>query len=133
MSRPVLESEDSASIFAALGDPTRLRLVARLAGGEPLSITRLTAGTDITRQAVTRHLEVLAAAGLVRGRRRGRERLWELDRARLELARRAIDRISGWWDEKLAELQTSVEEPGEAREAESSSADRTLRTSKGSG
>ena len=110
MSPEVDQRDDPATIFAALGDPTRLRLVARLAAGEPMSITRLTVGMDITRQAITRHLEVLADAGLVHGSRRGRERLWELDRARLELARRAIDRISEWWDEKLAGLKASVEE-----------------------
>jgi len=99
----------AAPIFAALGDGTRLGLVARLSAGEPLSITRLTDGTGVTRQAITRHLEVLSEAGLVRGTRRGRERLWELDRARLELARRSLDQISGWWDEKLAELKASVE------------------------
>jgi DNA-binding transcriptional ArsR family regulator len=112
MSPGVREQDDPAQVFAALGDPTRFRLVARLAGGEPMSITRLTAGMDVTRQAITRHLEVLADAGLVHGRRRGRERLWELDRARLELARRAIDHISEWWDEKLADLKASIEEPG---------------------
>src|SRR5687767_6856710 len=104
------DQDDPASIFAALGDPTRFRLVARLAGGEPMSITRLTAGTDISRQAVTRHLEILAEVGLVHGTWHGRERLWELDRARLQLARRAIDHISEWWDERLASLKASVEE-----------------------
>jgi DNA-binding transcriptional ArsR family regulator len=102
--------EDAVPVFAALGDETRIGLGTRLAGNGPMSITRLTAGTDITRQAVTRHLEVLSSAGLVRDTRRGRERLWELDRSRLELARRAIDHISEWWDEKLAELKASVEE-----------------------
>ena len=97
-------------MFAALGDQTRLGLVARLSAGEPLSITRLTEGTDLTRQAVTRHLEVLSDAGLVRSSRHGRERLWELERARIELARRSLDQISGWWDERLAALKASVEE-----------------------
>src|SRR5207244_1986807 len=104
----------AAPLFAALGDEIRLGLVARLSAGEPLSITRLTAGTDVTRQAITRHLEVLSDAGLVRGTRRGRERLWELDRARLDLARRCIDHISEWWDEKLTDLKASVEEPGDS-------------------
>jgi DNA-binding transcriptional ArsR family regulator len=113
MSPAVRTLDDAAPIFAALGDETRLGLVARLSGGEPMSIARLTAGTDVTRQAITRHLEVLADAGLVRGTRRGRERLWELDRTRLELARRCIDHISEWWDEKLAGLKSSVEEPGD--------------------
>jgi DNA-binding transcriptional ArsR family regulator len=104
----------SAPIFAALGDETRLGLVARLARGDPLSIAQLTEQTPVTRQAVTRHLEVLAEAGLVRGARRGREHLWQLEPARLALARRSLDQISAWWDEKLTVLKRSVED--EARE-----------------
>jgi DNA-binding transcriptional ArsR family regulator len=110
MSPTVRELDDAAPIFAALGDETRLGLVSRLAAGRPMSIARLTSGTDVTRQAVTRHLQVLEDAGLVRGTRRGRERLWELDKARLQMARRCIDQISEWWDEKLARLKASVEE-----------------------
>ena len=102
--------EGTAPIFAALGDETRLGLVARLAAGEAVSITRLTENSGVTRQAVTRHLEVLAEAGLVRGTRRGREHLWQLESARLALARRSLDQISRWWDEKLAALIASVEE-----------------------
>src|SRR5438105_10247948 len=109
MSAAAPELSDAAPVFAALGDETRLGLVARLSAGEPMSITRLTVGTDVTRQAITRHLEVLSDAGLVRGTRRGRERLWELDRSRLEVARRYIDHIAKWWDEKLTDLKTSVE------------------------
>jgi DNA-binding transcriptional ArsR family regulator len=75
-----------------------------------MSITRLTEGTDVTRQAVTRHLEVLENAGLVHGTRRGRERLWELEPRRIELARRSLDEISRWWDTKLAALKAKVEE-----------------------
>ena len=101
---------NAAAIFAALGDETRLGLVARLSAGDSMSITRLTEGTEVTRQAVTRHLEVLEDAGLVRGTRRGRERLWELEPKRIELARRSLDQISRWWDDKLAELKTKVEE-----------------------
>jgi DNA-binding transcriptional ArsR family regulator len=101
---------DAAPIFAALGDETRLGLVARLSAGNRMSITRLTDGTDVTRQAVTRHLVVLEQAGLVRGTRHGRERLWELEPARIELARRSLDQISRWWDEKLLALKAKVEE-----------------------
>ena len=97
-------------IFAALGDGTRLHLVERLATRSPLSITELTRDTGITRQAVSRHLEVLADAGLVRGRRRGREHLWELEPARLAIARRSLDQISSWWDDRLGELKARVEE-----------------------
>lgn len=100
----------SAPIFAALGDETRLGLVARLATGDALSISRLTENTQVTRQAVTRHLEVLAEAGLVRGTRRGREHVWQLEPARLAIARRSLEQISRWWDEKLAALKASVEE-----------------------
>ena len=100
---------DVAPVFAALGDGTRLGLVARLAAGDRMSITRLTAGTEVTRQAVTRHLEVLEDAGLVRGTRIGRESLWELEPRRIELARRRLDEISQWWDMKLAALKAKVE------------------------
>src|SRR5215831_15636755 len=73
--------ESAASIFAALRDNTRLRLVARLSVGGPTSIARLTQGGSITRQAVTKHLRVLAGAGVVSGSRVGRESLWELEQA----------------------------------------------------
>ncbi|MEQ1508641.1 MAG: metalloregulator ArsR/SmtB family transcription factor, partial [Myxococcota bacterium] len=73
----------AAPLFAALGDDTRLRLLADLGAGGPQSITRLTAGTTVSRQAVTKHLHVLADAGLVRGVRRGREQLWAVERRRL--------------------------------------------------
>ncbi len=110
MSPEARKPNQAAPIFAALGDETRLGLVSRLAAGQAMSITRLTEGTDVTRQAVTRHLQVLEDAGLVRGTRRGREMLWELDRARLQLARRSIDHISDWWDDKLSALKASLEE-----------------------
>jgi DNA-binding transcriptional ArsR family regulator len=99
----------SAPIFAALGDETRLRLVARLCAGGPMSIARLTSGGDVTRQAITKHLHVLAGAGLVRGFRQGRERVWELEPAQLEEARRCLARISSQWDDALARLKTTVE------------------------
>ena len=102
--------EATAPIFAALGDETRLGLVARLAAEDGLSIAQLTENTRLTRQAVTRHLEVLASTGIVRGTWRGREHLWRLEPARLALARRSLDQISSWWDEKLLALKASVEE-----------------------
>lgn len=99
----------SAPVFAALGDATRLRLVSRLGTEGPLSIARLTAGTEVTRQAVTKHLHVLSGAGLARGTRRGRERLWKLEPEPLEEARRCLDLISQQWDQALARLKVSVE------------------------
>jgi DNA-binding transcriptional ArsR family regulator len=98
-----------APVFAALGDENRLRLLARLAGG-PLSISRLTAGSGITRQGVTKHLRVLAGAGLVRSNRRGRESVWQLERRRLEEARRSLDLISRQWDQALSKLKLFVED-----------------------
>jgi DNA-binding transcriptional ArsR family regulator len=99
----------SAPVFAALGDETRLTLLARLGAGEACSIARLTAGSAVTRQAITKHLRVLQAAGLVRGVPRGRERLFELEPTRIEEARRALEEISRQWDAALARLKALVE------------------------
>ena len=99
----------SAPVFAALGDELRLRLVARLCEEGPLSIARLTEGSNVTRQAVTRHLHVLADAGLVHGARDGRENLWTLEPRRLEQARRHLDLISKQWDDALDRLKAFVE------------------------
>jgi len=96
-------------VFAALGDETRLAVVARLCAGGPQSITRLTEGSDVTRQAITKHLNVLEDVGLVRGARRGRERIWELDTKRLDDAGRFLDQISKRWDEALGRLKKFVE------------------------
>lgn len=101
--------QKNAPVFAALGDATRLRLLAALCAGGALSIAQLTAGTAITRQAVTKHLQVLAEAGLVRDSWQGRERLWELEPSRLDEARRSLDAIVAQWDQALARLQRFVE------------------------
>ena len=98
-----------APIFAALGDETRLHLVFRLCSGGAASIARLTAGSSVTRQAITKHLRVLAGAGLVRSRRRGRERLWELRPDQLKQARESLEAISRQWDETLGRLKEFVE------------------------
>jgi DNA-binding transcriptional ArsR family regulator len=100
---------EAAPLFAALGDETRLRLLSRLSSEGPLSITRLSDGGDITRQAVTKHLHALAHAGLVRDSASGRERIWELEPRRLEKARRYLARISEEWDEALGRLRELVE------------------------
>jgi DNA-binding transcriptional ArsR family regulator len=99
-----------APLFAALGDETRLRLVSRLSGGAPVSVTELTTGSGITRQAVSKHLRVLAGAGLVHGTRRGRESLWRLEPRRLDEARRSLEHISRQWDQALDRLRILVEE-----------------------
>ena len=101
--------QQTAPIFAALGDQTRLRLVARLSAGGPMSIARLTAGASVTRQAVTKHLRVLADAGLACSARKGRESVWELERKPLYEARLWLDGISAQWDAALDRLKTFVE------------------------
>ena len=96
-------------MFAALGEPTRLTLVSKLCTQGPQSIARLSEGTGVTRQAITKHLETLAEAGVVRGTRAGRERIWELETRRLEIARRCLDRISDQWDVAIGRLRDLVE------------------------
>jgi len=103
----------SAPVFAALGDVTRLRLVARLSGGRPQSITQLAEGSAVTRQAITKHLHVLAEAGLVRGRTHGREQMWELNPRQLQEARRRLDLIAHQWEGTLARLKLMLEDEGE--------------------
>src|SRR6202046_1083652 len=98
-----------AALFAALGDEMRLRLIAALCVGGAMSITQLTSGTDITRQAVTKHLGVLAAAGLVRDVKVGRERQWEFEPTHLDEARRTLEFIGQQWDHALAKLKFAVE------------------------
>ena len=99
----------AAPLFAALGDETRLQIVARLSTSGPLSITRLAEGFPMTRQAITKHLRVMEEAGLVRSIAQGRESLWQVEAARVEQARRHLDRLSARWDERLARLKRFVE------------------------
>src|SRR5258705_4597193 len=99
----------SASVFAALGDETRLGLVAKLTRGEPQSIARLTSGTRLTRQAVTKHLRVLEGAGVVRSARVGRESRFVLDPRPLDDVRTYLDHVSRQWDNALARLKALVE------------------------
>jgi len=100
---------DAAPVFAALGDARRPGLLTRLCEAGPLSIARLSAGTGVTRQAITKHLEALAGAGLVRDTRHGRERVWELEPRGLEKARRCLDKISEQWDAAIGRLKAYVE------------------------
>jgi DNA-binding transcriptional ArsR family regulator len=98
-----------AGVFAALGDPTRLKLVAVICAGGAFSIAQLTANTDISRQGVTKHLQVLADAGVVRDVRSGRERLWQLEPGRIEQARRTLEVIGRQWEVALGNLKAFVE------------------------
>ena len=96
-------------MFAALGDGTRQRVVARLCREGPLSITQLADGGRVTRQAVTKHLQVLEDAGLVRSARAGRENVFRLEPRGLGAAKRFLDLVSREWDERLERLRAHVE------------------------
>ncbi len=100
---------DSAPVFAALGDHTRLRVLERLCDEGPLSIVRLTEGADISRQAMSKHLHVLASAGLVSSDREGRESVFRLEPRRLADARVLLAQITREWDDTLERLRAFVE------------------------
>ncbi len=104
------QSARYAPVFAALGDETRLSLVAKLAAGTPQSITQLSDGMDITRQAVTRHLRVLEDVGVVRSSLMGRENLFELDMRPFKDLQDYLGFVSDQWDCALSRLKMFVED-----------------------
>jgi DNA-binding transcriptional ArsR family regulator len=99
-----------APLFAALGDETRLALVSRLSSSGPGSTSHLAARSRVSRQAVTKHLEVLFSAGLVSSSKQGRERIWQLTPERLDDAREYLDAVARKWDEALLRLKLFVED-----------------------
>jgi len=99
----------SAAIFAALGDETRLRLIARLRDDGPLSIASLADGFDISRQAISKHLRVMNDAGIATSGRQGRETVWQLEPGGLADATKYLQVISKDWDAKLRRLKDLVE------------------------
>ena len=103
---------DAAPLFAALGDATRLQIVARLSGNGPQSIVRLADGAQVSRQAITKHLHALEKAGLARRSRSGRECTWELRTRRLAEAQKYLDQISRQWDAAIERLRAFVERDG---------------------
>ena len=111
MPKPTKRNVTSAALlFAALGDPTRLMLVRQLSEDGPASISVLAEQQDMTRQGVTKHLQVLAAAGIIDGSRQGREQVWTLNPKRLAEGRRHLDIIAAGWDEALERFKNLVEE-----------------------
>ena len=107
----VRRAAEAAPVFAALGDETRLQLLARLCHEGPLSIARLSEGARITRQAITKHLVTLESSGLLEAKRQGRERVYQFSPARLQAARRYLDQVSAQWDDAIDRLRAHVEEP----------------------
>src|SRR5690348_10907433 len=98
-----------ASVFAALGDETRLSLVAKLSDGQPHSISQLTEGTQLTRQAITKHLRVLESVGIVHSERAGRESLYKFDPDPITDLKEYLARVSAEWDQALGRLKAFVE------------------------
>ena len=105
-----LGAAEAALLFAALGDQTRLALLRRLSEDGPASISALSGSFRISRQAVTKHLNSLAAAGIIDGSRAGREHVWALNTSRLDDARRCLDAIAHGWDDALQHLKQHVEQ-----------------------
>jgi len=101
--------EDYAPVFAALGDETRLSIVVQLSQGQPRSISELTQGSNLTRQAVTKHLRVLEDVGLVRGTPSGRENRFELDTRPFKDIGEYLEFVSGQWDQALSRLKSFLE------------------------
>jgi DNA-binding transcriptional ArsR family regulator len=99
-----------APVFAALGDETRLALIAKLCARRPYSISQLTRGSRLTRQAITKHLRVLERAGIVRSVRAGRENLFEFDPQPIEGIKQYLDSVSQQWDQALSRLKSFVED-----------------------
>ena len=108
--RSLAERKAHAPVFAALGDETRLSLVAKLCGGQPRSISQLAEGSKLTRQAITKHLRVLENAGVVRGTRSGRESLFAFQPEPVEETRAYLDRISEQWEQALIRLKSFLED-----------------------
>lgn len=101
--------ENYAPVFAALGDETRLSIVAKLAQGSPQSISQLTEGSELTRQAVTKHLRVLESVGLVSSTFSGRENLFQLDTRPFKNISEYLEFVSTQWDQALSRLKTFVD------------------------
>src|SRR5581483_10113231 len=102
-------SRARAPVFAALGDETRLLLVSKLSSGQPHSISQLTHGSRLTRQAITKHLRVLEHAGIVNSTRTGRESLFEFNPKPIQDMKEYLDWVSGQWDQALGRLKAFVE------------------------
>src|SRR6267143_5130700 len=109
-SRWTAKGRARAPVFSALADETRLSLVAKLCAGQPYSISQLTEGSKLTRQAITKHLRVLENVGIVRGQRTGRESLFQFDPEPIEETKEFLALVSEQWDRTLSRLKAFVED-----------------------
>jgi DNA-binding transcriptional ArsR family regulator len=104
-----LRTDTLSLTFAALSDPTRRAILARLAGGEA-TVTELAAPFDITPPAVTKHLKVLQRAGLIK---QGREKQWRPCRIQPEPLKEAADWVEQYrqlWEQRLDRLEDYLRE-----------------------
>jgi|ERR1700722_2739557 len=109
-SRTVVKQQARAPVFAALGHATRLSLVAKLSGGRPYSISQLTRGSKLSRQAVTKHLRVLESVGIVRSVRAGRESQFQFDPLPMEGMKEYLESVSKQWEQALSRLKSFIED-----------------------
>ncbi|MBV8790065.1 MAG: helix-turn-helix transcriptional regulator [Mycobacterium sp.] len=100
----------AAPLFDALGDPNRLRIIVRLCDLGPSSTSQVTSVVPVTRQAATKHLQLLESAGLVTSSRRGRERIWTVQTEPLASASDYLTQLSRRWDAALDRLRAFVED-----------------------
>lgn len=98
-------------VFAALADPTRREVLRAVAGGRDLTATQVAADLPVSRQAVVKHLQVLAGAGLVTAERHGREQCFRVTPAPLDDALRWMVGVGAAWDDRLDRLRQHVERP----------------------
>ncbi|WP_160010581.1 helix-turn-helix transcriptional regulator [Rhizobium sp. 18055] len=105
----IAATHNAAALFAALGDPTRLSLLATLSDGHQRSITGLSGNSELTRQAITKHLNVLQQAGLVESTRVGRESHYRFRPDRIDTMRAYLDSVSRQWDDAIDRLRSFVE------------------------
>jgi DNA-binding transcriptional ArsR family regulator len=108
--RPLAGMPHAATLFAALGDGVRLKLVARLCDDGPLATMQLRDDTNLSRQAVAKHLQILEDAGLVQSDRVGRDRSWRIEARQLAKTRQYLERFSAQWDARLERLRAFVED-----------------------
>jgi DNA-binding transcriptional ArsR family regulator len=111
MTLSLTQAKKAAPLFAALGDPQRLGFIIRLGRDGPLPTLALQQSTRLSRQAVTKHLQLLERAGLIESQRAGRERIWQLQQKRFAEVRQHLAEISAQWDATLLRLQAFVEQP----------------------
>jgi DNA-binding transcriptional ArsR family regulator len=107
--------DEADELWAAVADPTRRRLLDVLLARGDATATTLAAELPVTRQAVAKHLAVLDRAGLVEGRRRGREVLYAVRPERLDAATQWLARVAAQWDERLVAIKRLAESSARER------------------